>query len=369
MINTSSNMLSNIESLSLNVDTLTELVLKGRDIAVVKNRAELFSNFIESNLAPLVTTRDKILLTDLKKICLSMSSDIYISWASMDGLVEDATDVEGVIFTIKGEDCPAYLIYLNQKIRLLANPDDACRSPDVDPVDDSSIKHYWQALRQVLLHELSHLLMRHGEDGLLVSPTKEALAVAPALSETCNLVARLYRKVRGEQDFDCEIFSLALAFWPFDKFTRYVMLLLKNWNSTGSVRTKLADAFGMPVNATVQWLSIMYGEKLGIHYIRRNEDSKEWIDCLDVNKNLSLFAAYPCYGKDVFSCEGTAAYDAANMHCDKKTLQTNEPFFCEALYCKKHDLYNMRFDEVVVVGFLAQKVQEELNVFSAGSVS
>ena len=367
MIN-SSNMLSNIGLLSLVADKLTELVLKGRDISVVKSRAEMFTTFIENNLSTFVSSRDQILLTDIQKICQSLSSDIYVSWAPMDGLVDDATDVEGVIFTIKGDVQPAYLIYLNQKIRLLANPNDTCCSPDVVPVDELSIMHYWQTLRQVYLHEISHLLLQHGEDGLLVSPTRDALSATPALSATCNLAARLYRKVCAAQDFDCEIFSLALAFWPFDKFTRSVMLLLKNWNESGSIRTKLSNAFRMPINATVQWLSIMFGEKLGVHYIRRNEDTKEWHDWLDVNKNLNLFATYPPSGNDLFLREDTAAYKAANEHCDRKTLRTANPCFCEALYSKKQSLYNMRSDEIVVVGFLTQKVQEELNVFSAGGL-
>lgn len=363
-----SNALDNLELLSLEGDTLTEFVLKGRDMSVVKSRAELFSGFVENHLSKLVKSRDKILLVDLQKICRSISSEIYITWAKMDDLVDDSTDVEGVIFTIKGESRPSYLIYLNQNIRLIADPNDKCNCPDINPVDDCATKCYWQTLRQVYLHEVSHLLLRHGEDGLLVSPTNEALSATPALFETCNLAARLYRKVRVEQDFDCEIFSLALAFWPSEKFTRSVMLLLKHWNECGSIRTQLSNAFRMPINATVQWLSIMFGEKLGVHYIRRNEETEEWLDWLDVNKNLNLFATYQPSGNNIFLCEDTAAYKAAKEYCDRKTLRTDNPCFCEALYNKKQSLYNMRFDEIVVVGFLTQKVQEELNVFSAGGI-
>ena len=98
--------------------------------------------------------------------------------------------------------------------------------------------------------------------------------------------------------------------------------------------------------------------------MRREEDGKECLDCLDYYNNMSSM-----FADDLFSHKGTAAWHVANDENkqDYKTPETDGSLFlCAAFYERKEFFCNKKSDEIIVVGFGRDQVRDAVAIFKAG---
>lgn len=347
-------------------NVLKEFELKGHDINDLKKRAESFIGLVEKQLPKLETISDQLYLEDLQGALAAIlaGQDVFIAWSPMAD-----PDMEGVIYTVKrANGTCSYFIYLNQNItKLLGDDIDIKAIRSAKPNDPLRAKAYWRALKSVYLHEISHLLLSHGNEGLVVSPFGDGGEGAlPIVVEMCCAVNRLYAKVQIGQDFDCDLFSLVLAFWPSKKFKQLVMSVLANWEKGGDIRAGIANLYHMPLNATLQWMTIQFCDKLGMHYIRREESSKKWLDYLDYYANLDCYLDEG-HLNHLFTSKDTAAAKAEQKKADQKTIPTEScPFICAAFYEEQQYFYNRKSDEILVIGFNWQRVREARELMQFG---
>ena len=233
------------------------------------------------------------------------------------------------------------------------------------PQNNACAKNYFRALKSVYLHELGHLLLKRTNSS---SPVKIEESGKDDVAAMCDKIHDLYSKARIRDEFDCDLLSFVFAFWPRKRFTKAVMTTLCNWWSAteGDLRIQVANKFHMSVNATVQWMVILFYDKFGMHYVRREEEGKACLDFLDYKRNVYCF-----YNNDVFSVKETAAWHVANdgKRADYKTLVKTAPFLCCAFYERKVWFCNQPADEIIVVGFNAQRVREEVDIFMAGAAA
>ena len=359
--------------------TFGDFILKDQNLSELREKAKGFVTMVDNKLASLNFKIGCLRVLDLRDVVLRIQAKkpYDARWGDMSAIEKRKKGcVDGAVFTVRKKNGElAYLSVINSSIRGLLKPGaEVCFEDELSTSDSASAQRYWYALKLAYLHELCHVLLQHGDAGIAVSPVDAdkidgSNANVPAILGMCDTIMRLYAKVRRQQDFDCDLLALVLAFWPSKRFTKLAMSMLLNWNNDGvGIRESLSRAFQMPVNAVVQWLCIIFGKKLGIHYVRREESTKKWIDCLDPDGTLTNFYTNQYSKSDLFSYPETAASKSASRMRDcKNPLAEREMFFCEALYECNSAAIKKRSDEIIVVGFNKLKVQEELAIFSAGA--
>lgn len=342
-------------------DPLMDFVIKGYDIDSLKKKAEQFITMV-GNLVP----------ADQEKLSLSAIKDAVSQIEKRDGVCEvwgamQKYNLEGVIYTITRKDgSNFYIAYLNDKILDLMEGDATKPISQRQPKDVACANAYFRELKSVYLHEIGHLILKRKSSSMPVSFTSDENVGDSGVLKICERIHDLYSKARIRDEFDCDLLSFVFAFWPIKQFTRSVMSALCHWNDAvaGDMRIQVANKFHMPVNATVQWMSILFYDKFGMHYIRREEGEKKWLDSLDCSKTIDCF-----FSNDVFLNHETAAWKAANdgLRTDKRTMNPASPFLCAAFYERREWFCNKQADEIIVVGFISRKVKEEVNIFTAGA--
>lgn len=346
------------------VDSLREFVIRDRNIEKLKKRAESFISLVEKQLPSLKEKKGGLQLADIEDALRSVlhGRDIVVSWVPM-----DEYDMDGVIYTIHRKTKPdAFIICLNRKIVDLLGDDPTKPIEKCQPQNAVCAKAYARALKTVYLHEISHLLLNHGLTGMRASPVSNDDSEESPVVEMCRAVYQLYSQVHYKQDCDCDLLSFVLAFWPSQEFTRLVMSALADWRK-GELRALIANRFLMPINATIQWIAILFCDRFGMHYVRREEDGKECLDYLDYYNNMSSM-----FADDLFSHKGTAAWHVANDENKKdyKTLDTDGSLFlCAAFYERKEFFCNKKSDEIIVVGFSRERVRDAVAIFNAGAAA
>lgn len=340
-------------------EPLTDFIIKGHDIALLKRKA---GQFIEMVGKLFSSSQEKLTLQDIRDAVshIESRSEVIETW----GALQDY-NLEGVVYTICRKDGTCcYIAYLNEKIVDLMCDDSNKPIIEKCPRNSACAKNYFRALKSVYLHELCHLLLKRVNSSMPVKIDKSGDSDVILM---CDKIHNLYSKARIHDEFDCDLLSFVFAFWPRKKFTKAVMSTLCNWwdSVEGDLRIQVANRFLMPVNATIQWMVILFYDKFGMHYVRREEVQKKNLDFLDYKRNVYCF-----YNNDVFSVEGTAAWHAANdgLRADYKTRVKTQPFLCNAFYERKEWFCNRAADEIIVVGFNAQRVKEEGDIFMAGAV-
>ena len=339
-------------------DPLTDFVIKGYDVALLKRKAESFIDMV----GKLFPASQEMLTLDCISDAVSHieeKNEVLETWGAMEDY-----KLEGVIYTIQRRDGTCcYIAYLNEKMVDLMGDDSDKPIDERRPQNSTCAKNYFRALKSVYLHELGHLLLKRTNSSMPVEIEKPGETGVAAM---CDKIHDLYSKARIRDEFDCDLLSFVFAFWPRKKFTKAVMMTLCNWWNTpdGDLRIQVANRFHMSVNATVQWMVILFYDKFGMHYVRREESEKKVLDFLDYKGNVGCF-----YNNDVFSVRETAAWHAANdgKRADYKTLAKTSPFLCCAFYERKEWFCNRVADEIIVVGFNALRVKEEGDIFMAGA--
>jgi hypothetical protein len=346
------------------VDSLREFVIRGRNIEKLKKRAESFISLVEKQLPGLENKKNGLFLEDIEQALRPVLNgrDIVVSWVSMDDY-----DMDGIIYTVRRKAKPdAFIICLNRKIVDLLGDDQAKPVGECRPQNSARAKAYARALKTVYLHEISHLLLNHDLTGMRASPVPEGSLEESPLVEMCHAVYQLYSQVHYKQDCDCDLLSFVLAFWPSKEFTRLVMSSLADWRHS-DLRALIANRFLMPINSTIQWIAILFCDRFGMHYVRREEVGKECLDYLDYSNNMSSM-----FADDLFSHKGTAAWHVANDESrqDYKTLETEDALFlCAAFYERKELFSNKKADEIIVVGFGRDRVRDAVAIFNAGAAA
>jgi hypothetical protein len=196
-------------------------------------------------------------------------------------------------------------------------------------------------IKSLFCHELAHIVHQHSGAGLTPeNPTKLDVFIRAVWTYAPYLVNA------KEREMSAEVFAVALGFWPHSDFIR----LFKR--SKADFRF-LANLYKMPVDCAVKWALIQFHDQLKMHYVKREEGSKNIVDHYGPGLMKDV-------GIDLFSLPWTSAYKAAESQDDVKCLERagdGEKYSCVAFYEKKQAGFHRTCDKILVAGFSRQEFE------------
>ena len=292
---------------------MRDIVFKDCDVRALTERVGELSSCINREFLPRVKEGRvcKLFVEDIERF--KDNNNILVYWSGGEPDFPEGLDVEIELDeSINGKN-KVHLIVIDDSVMYL--PENAVA----------------RGLKETLLHEFSHLMLKH--PGILIPPDEYS---SPDILSTMmwNYAQFLHNeKVRNS---DAELMALILGFWPAAEFTR----LFKA--NRASIRD-IANEYKMTVESAIQWTVLQFHDVLDVHYMKRIVDGVAYSDC---------------YGRvgdgiDPFEVEGTAAYKTIQTKSDSVTK--DKPFMlnyeCRAYYEKKEFFVDYKSDVALVIGF------------------
>jgi hypothetical protein len=193
-------------------------------------------------------------------------------------------------------------------------------------------------LKSLFCHELAHIVHKHS--GALLTP-KDPTDLNAVIRAVWTYAPYLVNA--KERELAAEVFAAALGFWPHADFVRLVKRKRADFRS-------IANIYKMPVDCAVKWALIQFHDQLKMHYIKRDEDSKQITDHYgpDLIKDIGI---------DVFGLPWTAAHEASTTQMDSAKLDRagdGSKYACVAFYEKKEAGFLRTSNKVIVAGFSRQ---------------
>lgn len=337
--------------------------LYGKDIAVLKSKAEEFERMLESLLGDQQVIDDGLTVGQVNyAIRQRCGEDRYygIQFKDLSSLGED---VKGVVYDVPIEregDCVwTYFIFIDKKYEELCNH----LLPTETDEEKEVVRELYRGFKLVAIHEICHILLFEQQNHvgglpiIALQNTENTGDCAKNVEIILKLMRELTRQyaLRGEDD--CYLLTYLLAFWPIHDFKRRVTesFTPQNWQLF-DVRAHLANHYNMPVKDTVVWLVVLFGERWNAHFIRRRESDRFVIDTYAHDKNMQ-----PGSLTRFFDDETRIAYQVAKNHIDKKTsVLSDGEYVCVGLYEGANaELHHDA--ETIVFGFSARRIIDPNN--------
>ncbi len=285
----------------------------GMDIRVVNERFVKLSRCIEKAFPATISEGriDKLYYEDI--VAFKQNNNVVVYWDSFgDGDVPSGIEIRIELDSPLNGQNAIYLISIDKSILSL----------------DGFAKA--RALKEVFLHEISHLILKHPG---AVLPNEDNPASADVLSNMFWSYAKFFRDEQG-QNVDAELMSLIIGFWPNAEFTRLV-------KTTKAAFRQIANEYKMTTESALQLATIMFHSILDVHYLKREEETREILDAYGSVEGC----------KNVFDEPGTVAGRAVSTKSDAQSGSSLADYECRAYYEDKKFFHDHQSDEVLVIGF------------------
>lgn len=292
---------------------MRDVVFKDGDIRALAKRVGELSSCINRDFLPRINEGCvcKLFLEDIERF--KDNNNILVHWSGGEQDFPEGLDIEIEL------DEP---INGKNKVHLIIIDDSVMHLPE------SALA---RGLKETLLHEFSHLILKH--PGILIPP--DEYHSSDILSTMMwNYAQFLHNeKVRNS---DAELMALVLGFWPAAEFTRL-------FKANRASMRDIANEYKMTVESVIQWTVLQFHDVLDVHYMKRIVDS---VVCSDYYGRVGD-------GIDPFDVKGTAAYNTLQTNSDSS--KNDKPFMlnyeCRAYYEKKEFLVDYKSDVALVIGF------------------
>lgn len=292
---------------------MRDVLLKDRDVRELSERVKELSFSINVEFPPRISEGNvrKLFVEDIEKF--KENNNIIVHPSGDEPDFPEGIDIEIDLDEPINGKSKAHLIIINDAVLHL--PDGALS----------------RGLKETLLHEFSHLILKH--PGVLIPPDEYD---SPDVLSTMMWNYAQFLHNEKVRNFDAELMALVLGFWPAAEFTRL-------FKANRASMREIANAYKMTVESALQWTVLLFHDVLDVHYMKRVVGDSGFSDC------------YGCVGDgiDPFEFEGTAAYKALHTQLDSATK--DNPFMsnyeCRAYYEKKDFFVDYQSDVVLVIGF------------------
>ena len=254
----------------------------------------------------------------------AQENNIKMEWWDFSGDVKADDHVSGINYCVRDNGTSYYRILIDKRIR------------DLDDGSEAGKVAMQAELKESLLHELCHVLLKH-QGAFTFSNNPSADILTRVLWKN-----QIYLKNEGIQNLDAELLAAVLGFWPISLFNE------KYRNSRFDFRV-IAGEWRMTIESVAQWALISFYEFDRIHYLKRIE---KFVDesCSGIESSFGLT-------EKVFVQPGTAAAKTAAEKGD--TMVVGEKYICRAFYEHHNRHVGVESDFILVFGRLINKIYEK----------